>query len=45
MVSTKYLSIFSPATKQERKENFDDYWEFTVHHKVKATGFQPVSFS
>jgi hypothetical protein len=32
MASTKYLSVFSPATKQERKENFDDYWEFTQRH-------------
>ncbi|WP_031436748.1 hypothetical protein [Methylobacter tundripaludum] len=32
MGSTKYLSVFSPATKQERKENFDDYWEFTQQH-------------
>jgi len=20
-------------------------WQFNVHHKVKSTGFQPVSFS
>ncbi|WP_340121464.1 hypothetical protein [Methylobacter svalbardensis] len=32
MVSTKYLSVFSPATEQQRKENFDSYWEFTQQH-------------
>ena len=32
MASTKYLSIFSPATKQERKDNFANYWEFTQQH-------------
>ena len=32
MASTKYLSIFSPATKQERKDNFENYWEFTQQH-------------
>jgi hypothetical protein len=28
----KYLSVFSPATRQERKENFENYWEFTQQH-------------
>ena len=32
MRAAKYLSVFSPATKQERKENFDNYWEFTQQH-------------
>ncbi len=32
MVSAKYLSVFSPATPQERKENFANYWEFTRQH-------------
>lgn len=32
MTSTKYLSIFSPATKQERKDNFANYWEFSQQH-------------
>jgi hypothetical protein len=32
MRSEKYLSIFSPATKQQRKENFESYWEFTQRH-------------
>ena len=32
MVSTKYLSVFSPATEQQRKENFASYWEFTQQH-------------
>jgi len=32
MVSTKYLSVFSPATEQQRKENFESYWEFTQQH-------------
>ena len=30
--AVKYLSIFSPATEQERKENFEDYWDFTQQH-------------
>ncbi len=32
MESAKYLSIFSPATKQQRQENFADYWLFTQAH-------------
>ncbi|MGZ5031213.1 MAG: hypothetical protein ACXV8I_11535 [Methylobacter sp.] len=32
MKPSKYLSIFAPATPQQRKENFDDYWEFTQQH-------------
>jgi len=32
MRAAKYLSIFSPATKQERKENFDTYWAFSQQH-------------
>ena len=28
----KYLSVFTLATAQQRKENFDDYWNFTQHH-------------
>ncbi|WP_394754262.1 hypothetical protein [Crenothrix sp.] len=32
MKSAKYLSIFTLASKQERKENFDSYWEFTQNH-------------
>jgi hypothetical protein len=28
----KYRSVFSPASRQERKENFDSYWEFSRHH-------------
>lgn len=32
MRSAKYLSIFSPATSQERKENFENYWKFTQQH-------------
>src|SRR5690348_16748131 len=32
MASARYLSIFSPATKQQRRENFDSYWEFTQQH-------------
>ncbi len=31
-MSAKYLSVFSPATAQQRKENFDDYWVFTQQH-------------
>lgn len=30
--SAKYLSVFAPATPQQRKENFDNYWEFTQQH-------------
>lgn len=32
MASAKYLSVFAPATPQQRKENFDDYWVFTQQH-------------
>jgi hypothetical protein len=28
----KYRSVFSPASRQQRKENFDSYWEFSQHH-------------
>jgi len=32
MATAKYLSVFSPATQQQRKENFDNYWMFTQDH-------------
>lgn len=32
MGAGKYSSIFSPATAEQRKENFEDYWEFTQQH-------------
>ena len=32
MKSAKYLSIFSPASKQQRQENFENYWQFTQQH-------------
>jgi hypothetical protein len=32
MSTAKYRSIFTVATDQQRKENFDDYWIFTQHH-------------
>jgi len=32
MASAKYLSVFAPATQQQRKENFDKYWEFSQQH-------------
>ena len=32
MASAKYLSVFAPATPQQRKENFNDYWVFTQQH-------------
>ncbi|MBL1264695.1 hypothetical protein [Candidatus Methylomicrobium oryzae] len=32
MGSIKYRSVFSPATRQQRKENFDSYWEFSQQH-------------
>jgi len=32
MSSGKYLSVFSPATEEQRKVNFEDYWVFTQKH-------------
>ena len=32
MSTIKYRSIFTVATDQQRKENFDDYWIFTQQH-------------
>ncbi|MEI6707829.1 MAG: hypothetical protein WCK96_11920 [Methylococcales bacterium] len=32
MSTAKYRSIFTVATDQQRKENFDDYWIFTQQH-------------
>ena len=32
MASNKYQSIFSTATVQQRKDNFDSYWKFTQEH-------------
>ncbi len=32
MSKSKYRSIFSPASKEERAKNFEDYWEFTQQH-------------
>jgi len=32
MSSGKYLSVFSPATEEQRKVNFEDYWVFTQQH-------------
>jgi hypothetical protein len=32
MSIAKYRSIFTVATDQQRKENFDDYWIFTQQH-------------
>jgi hypothetical protein len=32
MKPAKYRSVFSPATLQERKDNFEKYWEFTQQH-------------
>jgi hypothetical protein len=32
MAPTKYLSVFAPATQQQRKDNFENYWEFTQQH-------------
>ena len=28
----KYLSVFSPASRQQRQENFQDYWQFSQRH-------------
>lgn len=32
MGAGKFLSVFTPATTEQRKANFDDYWEFTQQH-------------
>jgi len=32
MTAAKYLSIFSPASRQQRQENFESYWLFTQQH-------------
>lgn len=32
MGSGKFLSVFTPATDQQRKENFEDYWRFSQQH-------------
>lgn len=32
MAVGKYLSVFSPATIEQRKANFEDYWMFTQQH-------------
>ncbi|MGR9052894.1 MAG: hypothetical protein ACU84J_09625 [Gammaproteobacteria bacterium] len=32
MGSGKYLSVFSPASKHQREQNFKDYWLFTQKH-------------
>jgi hypothetical protein len=32
MGAGKYLSVFTPATAEQRKANFEDYWEFTQLH-------------
>lgn len=31
-MTSKYLSIFTPANSQQRQQNFDDYWIFTQQH-------------
>ena len=35
METNKYLSVFSPATLQQRKDNFKNYWQFTQQHGGK----------
>ncbi len=32
MTKTKYRSVFTDATDQQRRENFEDYWRFTQSH-------------
>ncbi|MBK7491168.1 MAG: hypothetical protein KBF68_08450 [Nitrosomonas sp.] len=32
MIAPKFRSIFTPASKQERTNNFENYWLFTQHH-------------
>lgn len=31
-MESKYLSVFSPASWQQRQENFQDYWQFSQRH-------------
>jgi len=33
--SGKYLSIFTPATGRERRDNFEDYWAYSQDHAGK----------
>src|SRR5258708_13910893 len=33
--SGKYLSIFTPATGRERRDNFEDYWAYSQDHSGK----------
>lgn len=32
MEADKYLSVFTLATEEQRKQNFEDYWVFTQQH-------------
>ncbi len=32
MAKGQFLSVFSPATDEQRKANFEDYWAFTQNH-------------
>lgn len=32
MSNASYYSIFTDATAEQRKDNFDDYWVFTQNH-------------
>lgn len=32
MRQANYLSIFSPSTRSQRRENFESYWEFSQNH-------------
>ena len=32
MGTNKFLSVFTPASVEQRKENFDDYCVFTQQH-------------
>lgn len=31
-MTTRYRSIFTPASKQQRQENFENYWQFSQRH-------------
>ncbi|ODT84671.1 MAG: hypothetical protein ABS69_02585 [Nitrosomonadales bacterium SCN 54-20] len=36
---SKIPPIFSPATKQQRREDFDNYWEFIQQHGGQAADY------
>ena len=32
MVTARYRSIFTPASRQQRQDNFENYWQFSQRH-------------